>query len=368
MALNVAPRETAIANENDRVVILMPVLDDWVSLGMLITRIDLLFADGRARFDIVAKDDGSNVGFVPNGDMLTGGCIDSLEVIHLAANLGHQRAIAVGLSLIARRDDVGSVLVMDSDGEDRPEDIATLLEAARIHPDHVILARRVRRSEGPGFRFGYVVYKLMFRLLTGKVINFGNFCLLPIAAVRSLVHTPDLWNNLAATIMRSRLRKTVVPTMRGIRLAGQSLMDLPALVIHGLSAMLVYSDLIFVRVLLACAMAGLAAVFGAVLVVLVHVTTSFGIPGWASNMMGDLLIILMQTVVIAVATTLTVLSNRSQRPIVPYVDAPAFVADRQRVSPTPYRTAEIETGQTSSENYERYSAAVARGTDRRAAT
>lgn len=330
--LNVAPHEAAVGTMEDRIVILMPVLDDWDSLVTLITEIDRLFALGGARFEIIAVDDGSSVGFIPRDDMLAGGCIDSLEVIHLAANLGHQRAIAVGLSLIARRENIDAVVVMDSDGEDRPEDIATLLKTARLYPDHVILAQRARRSESPGFRFGYVVYKVLFRLLTGRVIDFGNFCLLPISTVRSLVHTPDLWNNLAATIMRSRLRKVSVPTIRGVRLAGQSWMNLSALVIHGLSAMSVYSDLIFVRVLLACAVAGLMAVFGAILVVLVRFTTSFGIPGWASTMMGDLLIILMQTIVIAVATTLMVLSNRNQRPIVPFVDAPAFVADCQRVA------------------------------------
>ena len=148
------------------------------------------------------------------------GCIDSVEVMHLAVNLGHQRAIAVGLSLIAHRDDIGTVVVMDSDGEDRPEDIDTLLAAAAQHPDHVILAQRTQRSESVGFRTGYLAYKALFRLLTGRVIDFGNFCLLPMPVVRRLAHMPDLWNNLAAAIMRSRLRRIAVPTVRGLRHAG----------------------------------------------------------------------------------------------------------------------------------------------------
>jgi hypothetical protein len=73
-------------------------------------------------------------------------------------------------------------------------------------------------------------------------------------------------------------------------------------------------------------------VLAALIVVIIRFATSFGVPGWASTMIGDLFIVLVQTIVIAIATTLMVLSSRSQRPIVPFIDAPAFVADRQRIA------------------------------------
>ena len=76
----------------------------------------------------------------------------------------------------------------------------------------------------------------------------------------------------------------------------------------------------------------LIALLGGLLVVVVRLFTTFGIPGWTSTMLGDLLIILMQTVVIAVAATLMVLSNRCQRPVIPFADAPAFVANRHHVT------------------------------------
>ena len=209
--LEVAANGTAEAAVQGRVVILMPVLDDWESLRVMIADIDRLSGHDDVRFEIIAVDDGSRVGFIPGVDLLASGRVVSLEVIRLAANLGHQRAIAVGLSLIAQREDVGTVVVMDSDGEDRPDEIVKLLETARLYPDHVILAQRAQRSEGPVFRFGYIAYKMLFRLLTGRVIDFGNFCLLPMSKVHSLVHTPDLWNNLAATIMHSRLPRVAGP-------------------------------------------------------------------------------------------------------------------------------------------------------------
>ena len=313
----------------DRIAIVMPVLDDWVSFSMVIKGITQIFAGTERRFIVIAVDDGSTLHLGNDGILEHGSCIETIEVLQLAINLGHQRAIAVGLASIAQRDDISTVIVMDSDGQDRPEDIVTLLAMADRHPEHVVSAQRTRRSEGIAFRIGYASYKLLFRTLVGRTINFGNFCLLPMSVVRRLVHMPDLWNNLPAAIMRSRLQHIAVPTQRGVRHTGQSHMNVPALVLHGLSAMSVYVDQIFVRVLLGTAIAAAITVLGALIVVIVRFGTSFGVPGWASTMIGDLFIILMQTIVIAVATTLMVLGNRSQRPIVPFADAPSFIVHRE---------------------------------------
>jgi hypothetical protein len=314
----------------DRIAIVMPVLDDWASFSMVIQAIARVFAGTEHRFFVVAVDDGSTIHLGDTRTLLPhDGCIEAIEVLQLAINLGHQRAIAVGLASIAQRDDITTVIVMDSDGQDRPEDIVTLLAMADQHPEHVVSAQRTRRSEGIAFRIGYAIYKLLFRTLVGRTINFGNFCLLPMSVVRRLVHMPDLWNNLPAAIMRSRLQHIAVPTLRGLRHAGRSHMNIPALVLHGLSAMSVYVDQIFVRVLLGTAVAAAITILGALIVVIVRFGTSFGVPGWASTMIGDLFIILMQTIVIAVATTLMVLGNRSQRPIVPFADAPSFIVHRE---------------------------------------
>ena len=314
----------------DRIAIVMPVLDDWISFSMVVLAIAQKFASTGRRFVVVAVDDGSTMRRGNDSTLLPpDSCIEAIEVLQLAINLGHQRAIAVGLATVARRDDIATVVVMDSDGEDRPDDIAALLTAAHQHPEHVVLAQRTRRSEGIIFRIGYIIYKLSFRVLAGRTIDFGNFCLLPMSVVRRLVHMPDLWNNLPAAIMRSRLQRIAVPTVRGVRHAGRSHMNVPSLVLHGLSAMSVYADQIFVRVLLGTAVAAAITVLGALVVVVIRFGTSFGVPGWASTMIGVLFIVLMQTIVIAVATTLMVLGNRSQRPIVPFTDAPSFVVHRE---------------------------------------
>jgi polyisoprenyl-phosphate glycosyltransferase len=309
-----------------RLAVVIPVLDDWRSFATLVGHIIRQVGQDAEWLEIVAVDDGSAECFDLTTIALPDNAhVDAIRIVHLALNLGHQRAIAVGLVTLAPRKDLDHVIVMDSDGEDRPEDIPLLLEAGRLLPGQVILAHRAKRSESMMFKAGYETYKFFFRMLTGRGISFGNFSLLPIAAVRRLVHMSELWNNLPAAIIRSRLRFTPVCTVRGTRNFGRSRMNFPDLVIHGLSAMSVYTDLIFVRVLLATAAVSVLAFVAICVVLAVRFGTTLAIPGWATTVFGDLVIILFQAVLMIVATSLMVLAGRSARPIVPITDALVYV-------------------------------------------
>jgi glycosyltransferase involved in cell wall biosynthesis len=307
-----------------RVAIVTPVLDDWRAFAMLVRRVAACVARETDWIEIVAVDDGSVDSFDPSTIPREPG-IDAIRVVHLALNLGHQRAIAVGLVTLSSRKDLDGVIVMDCDGEDRPEDIAPLLAASRAAPGQAILAHRAKRSESLMFKAGYGAYKFFFRMLTGRGISFGNFSVLPIASVRRLVHMPELWNNLPAAIIRSRMRYAPVHTIRGTRFAGQSKMNFPGLVIHGLSAMSVYTDFIFVRVLLGAGIVSVLSFLAICLVLAVRLGTALAIPGWATTVFGDLVIILFQATLMIVATSLMVLAGRSARPIVPIADAPVYI-------------------------------------------
>ncbi|HLY47106.1 MAG TPA: glycosyltransferase [Stellaceae bacterium] len=313
------------------IAIVMPVLDDWISFVALVADIAGQFPRGDIAIHVCAVDDGSRAPFaIETISLPPDSCVVSLEIVRLALNLGHQRAIAVGLCAIAEKGEFDAVLVMDSDGEDRPSDIAALLAGSRDNPGAIVVAGRAKRSEPAMFRLWYRLYKLLFYLLTGQRICFGNFSLLPMPAVRRLVHMPELWNNLAASIMRSRLSYVSVPTTRGVRLAGRSRMNVTSLIVHGLSALSVQTDMIFVRVLLAALAIALTAGLGIVAVAAIRLGTDLAIPGWATTAAGALLIILLQTFVVIVAASLTMLAGRSNRPIIPIVNCQPFVAGRER--------------------------------------
>jgi hypothetical protein len=157
---------------------------------------------------------------------------------------------------------------MDGDGEDSPADIPRLFEAlAREGHRKVVFAERTKRSESTLFRCFYHLYRWLHWLLTGIPVRVGNFSALPMGQLKRLVAVSDLWNHYAAAVFKARLPFVRVPTVRAARLAGRSRMNFVALVIHGLSAISVFSDRVGARLLIAASIlffgsAGTLAVLG----------------------------------------------------------------------------------------------------------
>ncbi len=317
-----------------RIMIVTAVLDDWEAFQRLVAELGGIEVGGPdRRFELLVVDDGSNSPFdIRQLALPPQGAIRAVMLIRLALNLGHQRAIAVGLTEAALRDDIDAVVVMDGDGEDRPADIPALLNAHRVAPDAVILAQRARRSESITFKAGVFAYRVLFRVLARQNVEFGNFALVPMAAVRRLSHMPDLWNNLPATVLRSRLPYRLVPTARGRRYAGRSKMNWNGLVIHGLSAMSVYSDVIFVRLSMASAAVAAVALLGIVIAIVIRFATNLATPGWASTVVGVFMILLVQMLAATMIASLALLGARSRRPFVPKTDCAQFVASRDSIA------------------------------------
>ena len=148
--------------------VIMPLYNDWVSGAMLIRKIDAVVGKWDGPVSVIVVDDGSTEEIVGPAE-LGQGCtaIADITLIRLVCNQGHQRAIAVGL-VHAQKEGYDAVYVMDSDGEDRPEDLETLRGAMAAHPGSVITADRVSRSESHSFRICYKIYQLIFFALIGS--------------------------------------------------------------------------------------------------------------------------------------------------------------------------------------------------------
>jgi len=314
-----------------RITVVSPVYNDWVSLGRLIHEVDDVEGLSDVRINMIIVDDGSTD---KSGAALLPGRlhrIEEVEVIELATNLGHQRAIAVGLVHCEKHQQTDAVIVMDADGEDRPEEIRNLIRAWNADPDAVICAQRARRSEGWVFRTYYQVYKLAFRLLTGATIDFGNFCLIPRKLLQYVTHNGNTWNNLAACLVRSRLLARRIATVRGVRYAGQSRMNLISLILHGLSAIAVYCDVALARLLLLMVGVSAISLLGVLVVVLLRLFTDLAMPGWASDVIGSLLIIVLQSVIFSSISVFLLLNNRSAGTIIPAVEAERYIAGVRKI-------------------------------------
>ena len=141
---------------NQRVPVLAPIFDDWESATRLLGDLDRI-AVTLGNVEVVLVDDGSNEPQPSNfvsGPFLH---LAGIKIIHLARNLGHQRASAVGLVWAAQNSDAEYVVVMDGDGEDRPDDILLLIaEAQRQGSQKVVFAARAKRLESSWFSLGTV--------------------------------------------------------------------------------------------------------------------------------------------------------------------------------------------------------------------
>jgi polyisoprenyl-phosphate glycosyltransferase len=318
------------AHSISRIKLVTPVYNDWESFGILLRALDAEAATLGCSLSVYAVDDGSTQ---EPGDLqaLAGQLrfIEKIEIIHLALNVGHQRAIAIGLCATAEEDDCDAVLVMDSDGEDPPASIASLLESTGGKREFCIVAARRKRSERFTFRAGYIIYKTLFKAVTGNYIDFGNFSLLSIGYARRLTMQPDLWNNLAAAVLRSRFPIQKVYIDRGKRYAGKSKMNFNSLIVHGFSTISVYSDAIFVRLLITTiALMGFTALAIAFVVTLRIFYPQHATPGWATTVSAGMIIILLQVLFAAFTSLLMLLNSRTQRLMLPAIDYKPYIRNR----------------------------------------
>lgn len=315
----------------DKLRLIIPVYNDWPSFRMLLRELDQVAASLPVHMFVTAVDDGSTedpgADFSAFDDLRH---LEGVEILHLAGNVGHQRAIAIGLCVAVTDDDFDAVLIMDADGEDPPQMIAHLLMNTGKLKDFCVVAQRRKRTETSLFRLSYLFYKSLFRLITGKTINFGNFSILSRGYARRLVMVSDLWNHLPSAILRSRLPLTSVPVDRGRRYVDSSKMNFTSLIVHGLSGLSVYADTIFIRLLL---LTVLLAVFGTICVATVLTLRLFfpphATPGWATTVTLGLTIILLQVFFTALSSILMLLNNRVQRLVVPIVDFKHYLGNRE---------------------------------------
>jgi len=317
-----------------RVILIIPLRDDWLCAGELIRRIDTATYNSPHTFSIILVDDGS----VSKRDSreFSGpfSAVRAIRILRLRRNLGHQRAIAIGLAYTHHADTSDAVAVMDADGEDTPEGLALLLETfSQSGGSKAIFAKRSKRSESILFRLFYHVYRGVHWTLTGVSVRVGNFSILPSEYLDAMVAMSELWNHYAAAVFRSRLPHSMIPIARGNRISGKSTMNFVALVSHGLSAISVFGDVVGVRLMIASLAASLLAGAGILVVIAIRFFTDLAVPGWATYAAGMLIVIMIQLIATATSFTFFTLSNRTDLGFIPLRDYSLFVEGVQDVYP-----------------------------------
>ena len=323
-----SPVAAASGGGPERLVILVPLFNEWAVAERMLVQLDGVLAEHRLAAQVVLIDDGSTEPRPPSYLDRPWAALGPVEVLLLRRNLGHQRAIAIGLAFVQAERPCDAVVVMDGDGEDAPSDVPRLLDKFREHGGaSIVFAARTRRSESLAFRIGYHAFRLVHRILIGLPVKVGNFSVLPRRQLDRLVVISEIWNHYAAAVIKARLPHETVDTSRARRLGGRSSMNLVSMVVHGLSAMAVYGEVIGVRLLCTTfVLIVLAAALFAGLVV-VPPLTGLQVPRSAALVAGTLVVILAQAVLMAFVLVFIVLGSRAGFTFLPIRDFRVFVGE-----------------------------------------
>ena len=224
-------------------IILIPIYNDWESLRKLLSNINDNIKDiPDTEFSCVIINDSSTTN---SSDIKIPSNIYSIKIINLDENKGHARCNAFGIKYLSKNSNIDYVILMDGDGEDRPEELKLLVNKVLLEPDTSVVAKRVKRSEGRLFQLLYQIHKYLTLLTTGKLVNFGNYSCLTKIDLDILSTKASLWSSFSGSFKKHIKKYNEINSLRGKRYFGPSQMSLFKLIIHSLSIIAVFRYRVF---------------------------------------------------------------------------------------------------------------------------
>ena len=228
-----------------KIIILIPVFNDWESLTKLINEINENIKDYESiNFECLVVNDASTI-ITPK--LIRPKNIKSLQILNMKENRGHARCNAFGIRYVYKNKDFDNLILMDGDGEDRPVEIKSLINEILNNPNNSVVAKRIKRSEGFFFQFLYRIHKIITYMFTGKNISFGNYSCLTKKDVEKLHSDSSLWSSYSGTVKKNLKQLREIDSIRGLRYFGPSQMSLLKLLIHSFSIIAVFKYQVFLR-------------------------------------------------------------------------------------------------------------------------
>ena len=211
--------------------ILIPVFNDWESLLILLNNIHALKINNLARIKILIIDDCSSE--ILN-KKIEFDSFEDIEIIKNIKNIGHGKSIANSINYLSKKNDFDYLIVMDGDGEDRPEEVKDLILKSIDLPSITITANRIKRSESKFFKLSYHLHKILTLVLSGYSIKFGNFMCIPKKDLNLITSNKNLFASFSGTVAKFIINKTCIPSIRGVRYCGPTKMSFLKLIRHSL--------------------------------------------------------------------------------------------------------------------------------------
>ena len=223
----------------------MPCYNDWPSIFKLLENIDKEILELKGEFSVLIVNDGSNEKMPETKSVYKN--IKSVKVINMKKNQGHTRSNATGIRYLSKKENYDYLILMDGDGEDRPEEIKLLVNKVLKNEDVSVVAKRVKRSEGLIFSILYNLHKLITLVFTGRIMNFGHYSCLTKKDVDIISLKESLWGNYSGTVKKFISKLDNIPCVRGVRYVQPSKMSFIKLVIHSFSILAVFKYQVLLR-------------------------------------------------------------------------------------------------------------------------
>ncbi len=228
-----------------KIIILIPVYNDWESLNKLLIEVNeniKFFND--INFECLIVNDASTI---QPPELNKPSNFELVELLNMKENRGHARCNAFGIRYIYQNKKFDNLIIMDGDGEDRPEEIKGLIEKIKENPNISVVAKRIKRSEGLFFQSLYQLHKLITFMFTGHNINFGNYSILTRSDVKKIHSKASLWSSFSGSVKQNLKPLNEISSIRGTRYFGPSQMSLLKLIVHSFSIIAVFKYNVFLR-------------------------------------------------------------------------------------------------------------------------
>jgi glycosyltransferase involved in cell wall biosynthesis len=217
--------------------ILTPCFNEEGSIIQFLMKLDTALAQLPFSFIVVVIDDGSQDNSLSLlCDFRFTSSRIKLRILKLKFNVGHQMAIYQGLLYISKVE-TRNVIIMDSDGEDDPAAIPQVLPLADYDIAEI---KRGKRSEKILFKMAYRVYKIIFWAITGKSMDYGNYCMISRTIVDRISYTGFI--HLPAYLLKQKAKKTHIIFNRGKRIQGESKLGMKGLLMHAFKSFIEFGE------------------------------------------------------------------------------------------------------------------------------
>ena len=200
--------------------VVVPIYNDQEVIAELHRRLRPVLEEITDRYELILVDDGSRDHSWE--EMLqVRQANEHVRAVRLSRNFGQQSAIAAGLSLTSN----DLIVLMDSDLQDRPEDIPTLIDALLADPQAMMaIAQWEERKDS---RAKLAVSRLFQRVSNTiteihTVPRLGIFRVMKKSVVEELRNFPEKTATTVSLLYYIGSRYVAVPLKRDARFAGKS--------------------------------------------------------------------------------------------------------------------------------------------------